>query len=114
VTAYPQVHLLNQVHDSILLQLPFLEATELIPRVLKTMQIWLELKGGRKFTVPLEAAGGWNWGYAVTWTQADYKAGRCREDKIGNLRSNIYGLMKWTGKEDRERPNPKRRLRDYL
>jgi len=22
--------------------------------------------------------------------------------------------MKWTGKEDRERPNPKRRLRDYL
>jgi len=111
---YPQTHLLGQGHDSILIQLPFSEATELIPKVLKTMQIWLELKGGRKFTVPLEAAGGWNWGYAVTWTQADYKIGRCRADKIGTLRSNIYGLTKWTGKEDRERPNPKRRLRDYL
>ena len=111
---YPQVQLLNQVHDSVLLQLPFTEKEELIPKVLKTMQIWLDLKGGRKFTVPLEAAGGWNWGYVKSWTIADYEAGRCTETKVGNLRSNIYGLTKWIGQEERERPNPKKRLRDYL
>ncbi len=111
---YPQVQLLNQVHDSILLQLPFSEATELIPLVLRTMKIVLELKGDRKFTVPLEASGGWNWGYAHAWAVADYEAGRCRQDQIGNLRSNIYGLTKWIGKENRDRPNPKRRLKDYL
>jgi len=111
---YPQVQLLNQVHDSILLQLPFSEATELISLVLRSMQVSLDLKGGRKFTVPLEAAGGWNWGYTEAWTTTDYEAGRCRQDQIGNLRSNMYGLTKWIGKESRDRPNPKRRLRDYL
>jgi len=91
---FPQVQLLNQVHDSILFQLPFREAEHLVPEILKTMQVTIELKGGRPFTVPLDAAGGWNWGYA--------------DD------NNKYGLKKWTGKEDRDRPSPKRRLRDYL
>lgn len=91
---FPQVQLLNQVHDSILFQVPFREAEQLIPEVLKTMQVTIELKGGRPFTVPLEAAGGWNWGYA--------------DD------NNTYGLKKWTGKEERSRPSPKRRLRDFL
>jgi len=92
---YPQVQLLNQVHDSILFQIPFREATHLIPEILKTMQVTIELHGGRPYTVPLEAAGGWNWGYA-------------------NKENNIYGLKKWTGQEDRDRPSPKRRLRDFL
>ena len=111
---YPQVQLLNQVHDSILFQVPFREAEELIPRVLKTMQVTLELAGGRKFLVPLDAAGGWNWGYVQFWDKADFAEGRCREDQIGKVRDNQYGLKKWTGKEDRERPSPKRRLQDYL
>jgi DNA polymerase-1 len=93
---YPQVQLLNQVHDSILFQVPFRQAEYLIPQVLKTMEVTIELKGGRPFTVPLEAATGWNWGYA---------------DKEGN---NKYGLKKWTGKEERFPPSPKRRLRDLL
>jgi len=91
---FPQVQLLNQVHDSILFQVPFNEAKHLIPEILKTMQVTIELKGGRPFTVPLEAAAGWNWGYADE--------------------NNKYGLKKWTGQEDRDRPSPKRRLRDYL
>lgn len=94
---FPQVQLLNQVHDSILLQLPFSEHQELVPKILEVMQVTLELKRGRKFTIPLEAAGGWNWGYA---------------DK--KLITNRYGLSKWTGKEEREAPNPIRRLSDYL
>ena len=92
---YPNVQLLNQVHDSILFQVPFREATHLIPEILKTMQVAIELKGGRQFTVPLEASGGWNWGYA-------------------DNENNKYGLKKWTGKEDRDRPSPKSRLRDLL
>lgn len=111
---YPQVQLLNQVHDSILLQLPFSEAEDLIPAVLETMKVELTLKGSRKFSVPLDAAAGWNWGYAEQWTRKDYEAGRCREAQIGNFRKNEYGLAKWTGKEERESPSPRNRLKDYL
>jgi len=111
---YPQVQLLNQVHDSILFQVPFSEASDLIPRVLKTMQVTLELKGGRQFSVPLEAAAGWNWGYAQYWSKEDHEAGKCSASAVSTLRDNIYGLSKWTGKEDRERPSPKTRLSDYL
>lgn len=92
---FREVQLLNQVHDSILFQLPFRRHEELIPEVLKTMQVTIELKGGRAFTVPLEAAGGWNWGYY-------------------DETNNKYGLTKWKGKEGRERPSPKSRLKDYL
>ena len=92
---YPQVQLLNQVHDSVLLQIPHSEKDDLIPLILDTMKVELELKGGRKFSIPLDAAGGWNWGYA---------------DKKGNP----YGLKAWTGTETRSKPSPRERLRDYL
>jgi len=88
---YPEVELLNQVHDSILFQVPFNRAAELIPKILETMAVTLTLKGGRKFTVPLDAAGGWNWGYV---------------DKEGN---NPWGLKKWSGSESREKPRKIRR-----
>lgn len=82
--AHPQVQLLNQVHDSILFQIPFSEAADLVPRVLETMKVEIQLKQGRAFSVPLEAAGGWNWGY--------------------QSQENPYGLSKWKGKEDRIAP----------
>lgn len=103
--AFPQVQLLNQVHDSILLQLPLSEATDLVPQVLETMKVTLELKGGRRFSVPLEAAGGWNWGY------------RTEDLKTGKV-TNPNGLMKWKGKETRVPPQLRRKkqrsLREYL
>lgn len=111
---YPQVQLLNQVHDSILFQVPFSEAAELIPKILETMKITLRLAGGRDFYVPLEAAGGWNWGYVATWSKEDFVEGKCREDQIGKVKDNPHGLAKWKGKEERERPNPTKRLRDYF
>jgi len=91
---FPQVQLLNQVHDSILFQVPYPQKEKLIPEVLETMKVELVLKGGRKFCVPLEAAGGWNWSKAH--------------------KTNQYGLKAWTGKETRNRPNPKRRIKDYI
>lgn len=92
--AFPQVQLLNQVHDSILLQIPSAEKTELVPEILKIMSVSLKLKGDRNFVIPLDAAGGWNWGYAG--------------------KDNPYGLKGWKGKEERVAPNPRRRLKDYL
>jgi DNA polymerase I len=92
--AFPQVQLLNQVHDSILLQLPFSEVEDLAPRIMEEMKVTLQLKGGRDFTVPLDAAGGWNWGYA---------------DK-----QNPHGLKGWKGSETRDKPSPRKRLKDYL
>lgn len=92
--AHPEVQLLNQVHDSILFQIPFEMAEELIPRILKTMQVTLELKRGRLFTIPLDAAGGWNWGYA---------------DK-----TNPWGLKAWTGSETREAPFQRRSLKQSI
>jgi DNA polymerase I-like protein with 3'-5' exonuclease and polymerase domains len=103
--AFPQVQLLNQVHDSILFQLPFREIVESIPKILEVMQVTITLKGGRKFTVPLDAAGGWNWGYR-------------NENKKTKVVENPYGLSKWKGSETRTPPRflPKKRqtLRDHL
>jgi DNA polymerase-1 len=95
---FPQVQLLNQVHDSILLQVPFSEVEELAPRILKVMEVTRTLKGGRQFTVPLDAAGGWNWGYQDP-------------EKV----TNYHGLTKWRGKEERAAPSVRKRsLKDYL
>lgn len=93
---FPQVQLLNQVHDSILFQVPFCEAEDLIPEVLDTMKVEIELVGGRPFSIPLDAAGGWNWGYY---------------DKD----ANPYGIKGWKGTEKRIAPvKAKQRLKDYL
>jgi DNA polymerase-1 len=89
------VQFLNQVHDSLLLQVPLHEANEIIPQILEVMRVDIELVGGRSFHVPLEAKAGWNWG------NFDPKA-------------NPYGLKTWKGREDRERPSPRRRLKDYV
>jgi DNA polymerase-1 len=50
-----------QVHDSALFSVPIKEAHELIPLVIEHMKVEWELKGGRKFQVPLEAKVGYNW-----------------------------------------------------
>lgn len=94
---FPEVQLLNQVHDSILFQLPFEAAEELIPKVLDVMQVELTLKEGRKFAIPLDAAGGFNWGYA---------------DK--EMKENPWGLKKWKGTETRESPAKQKRSLKHL
>lgn len=91
---FKQVQLLNQVHDSILFQLPFPLAEELVPQVLEAMKVKIKLKGGREFCIPLDAAGGWNWGYADE--------------------ENPYGLKKWKNKEDRSAPAYKVKKRHSL
>ena len=95
---FAEVQPLAQVHDSVLFQLPFNRAEELIPKILDTMKVVLPLKGGREFSVPLEAKCGWNWG------DFDYD----------HPEKNPQGLKKWTGSESRKRSLPKKRIFDYL
>lgn len=100
---HKDVQLLNQVHDSILMQLPWKNVPEQVGEILDTMKVEIKLKGGRIFSVPLDAAGGWNWGY---------------HDK-DNPQANPYGLMGWKGEEKRQPPTylvrkKRQSLRDHL
>lgn len=87
---FPQAQLLVQVHDSILMQIPYAEVNALVPQILEEMKVEIELEGGRKFHVPLEAKVGWNWG------DVQYK----NKQPVGNVK----GLMTWKGKEERVPP----------
>lgn len=85
------VQLINQVHDSILLQIPdALVNSGLVEDIMETMEVPLTLKKGRRFVVPLDAKGGWNWG---DWHE----------------KKNPYGLKGWKGEELRTRPTYSRR-----
>lgn len=56
------IHLLMQVHDSILFQYPEELEDEIIPWALEALKARLRLKRDREFFVPTEAKVGWNWG----------------------------------------------------
>ncbi len=98
----PEAELLMPVHDSILFQIPYEGLHELIPRALELLKVTLELKGGRLFSIPLEAQVGFNWAKA-------------RYDEKTGLWENPNGLKKWTGTEERQLPKPKgTRLKHFL
>lgn len=73
-----------QVHDSILFQVDQREVNTLVPLALELLKVTLMLKGGREFSVPLEAEVGWNWGKSNA--------------------ANPFGLSKWKGEESRTPP----------
>ena len=85
------VQLLLQVHDSILVQYPEELEHIIIPKVMELLCITLTLTAGRKFTVPVEAKVGWNYGDVVY-------------DEKGKITSNPHGLVAWKGKDKRKRP----------
>jgi len=80
--------LLLQVHDSILIQYPGEKEDEIIPQVKKAMVVPLELRGGRRFSVPVDVKVGWN------WAKIDPK-------KETFADGNPLGLAKWP--DDRQR-----------
>lgn len=88
---YPEVQLLLQVHDSILLQYPEELEDVIIPEILALLKVTLSLTAGRKFTVPVEAKIGWNYG-DVSYDSKTKKT------------INPSGLKKWKGKDKRKRP----------
>jgi DNA polymerase-1 len=88
---HPDIELLIQVHDSILFQVPIDKVNALVPIALELLKVEIELRGGRKFHVPLEAETGYNWG-------------KRKLNKDGSLKQNEYGLTTWTGEETRSPP----------
>jgi len=88
---------LLQIHDAIVVQYPEELEDEILPSVIKALQIPIQLKHDRVLIVPSEAKTGWNWGSAQT-------------DKNGNIVGNPGGLQKYkqndkrTYKRDAETP----------
>lgn len=60
---WPEVQMLLQVHDSLLLQYPeYYDEPALIRDIKDAFRTVLTLRAGRKFYVPCEVQVGWNWG----------------------------------------------------
>jgi DNA polymerase-1 len=78
-----RVQCLLQVHDSILVQYKEEEEQEIVPWLKQQIEQEVELKHGRRFTIPAEAQVGWNWAYVSD--------------------DNPDGLIKWTGSDARTR-----------
>jgi DNA polymerase-1 len=75
--------ILLQIHDALLVQYPEEAEAEVLPQVLRLIQVPVELNQGRTLLIPSEAKVGWNWG---SWSEA-----------------NPNGLKKYTGSETRTR-----------
>jgi hypothetical protein len=75
--------LLLQIHDAILVQYPEQQESHVLPQLLKTIEVPIELNSKRTLLIPSEAQTGWNWS---------------KETK-----ENPDGLRKWRGFDDRKR-----------
>jgi len=92
-----RVQLMIQVHDSILIQYPEEQEDEIVPWAIQQLHVPLELARGRKFSVPVDAKVGWNWG----------------DDKDSTGKVNPDGLIKWKGHDGRKRTEkPRLSIRD--
>ena len=84
------VQLLLQIHDAILIQYPEHLEDEVLPKVLKTIQVPVELNKDRVLVIPSEAQVGWN------WAKADDKKKFFKD-------GNPDGLKGYTGGDTRKR-----------
>lgn len=91
--------LLLQVHDSILVQYPERDEDTLLPRILEACAAPIELNGGRRVTIPVEAKIGWN------WANVEY-------DRSGKVIGNPDGLMEYKGEHDVRRRQPETTILD--
>lgn len=97
----PEAEILMQVHDSVLIQVPWRDSDRHIREVMNLLRFEVELIGGRRFAVPLEAQVGWNWGKAKI------------DKKTKQIVDNHDGLIVWPNEYKRE-PKPQRRLKDFI
>lgn len=79
-----KVHLLLQVHDSILIQFPEEQEDEILPWAMEQLKVHIPLAKGRDFHVPVDAKVGYNWGEFHETLNPD-------------------GLIKWKGHDSRTR-----------
>lgn len=57
-----RAQLLLQIHDAILVQYPEQLENEIVPDLLRTIIVPVELRHNRRLVIPAEALTGWNWG----------------------------------------------------
>lgn len=88
---FPDLQLLLQVHDSLLIQVPEEQVDAAVAAIKNAFRTELTLRAGRQFYVPCEVQIGWNW---------DYYAVENIEKKI---KANPNGLIKYRGPDDRRR-----------
>lgn len=89
------VQLLLQVHDAILVQYPEEKEDEILPQVLQTIKVPVELHNGRTLHIPSEAKVGWNWG--------SYCCGEGCKNCPAKNKANVDGLRKYSGNDTRTR-----------
>lgn len=62
---FPQVRVISQLHDAILIDYPEAEENAILPRILDVMEIPIMVEGidgvEREMSIPADAAVGWNW-----------------------------------------------------
>ncbi|SRR6266404_595970 len=75
--------LLLQIHDAVLVQYPEETEDEVLPVLIETIKVPIQLNNGRTLTIPSEAKVGWNW--------------------AGHDSNNPDGLKKWAGHDNRSR-----------
>lgn len=66
-----QCQLLLQIHDAILVQYPEHQEPEILPKILATIKVPVQLKHDRTLVIPSEAKIGWNWGEWDAGTNPD-------------------------------------------
>lgn len=82
--------LLLQIHDAILVQYPETLESEILPTLIETIKVPIQLNNNRTLIIPSEALTGWNWAKQET-------------DKTGKVIGNFDGLMKYRGHDERKR-----------
>jgi len=86
---------LLQIHDAIVVQYQEEREAEIIPKLIDTFMVPIELADGRMLRIPSEVKVGWN------WASAEF-------DKSGNVVGNPDGLVKYnlTKGDNRRRSRP--------
>lgn len=86
-----RVELLLQVHDAIVFQYDERDENEVVPAVMKMLELEVPLLHGRSLIIPTEAFVGWNWGYT---------------HNAKKEHTNPDGLIAFIGADSRERTKP--------
>ncbi len=98
----PEVEVILQVHDAVVVQYDEKREEEIIPKIIKIMRKNY-IFNGRDFSIGSDAMVGWNWAKEVT---PEYAAKAAKKGRI--LRVNPDGLRAFGGHDPRrrtERPN---------
>lgn len=100
---FPELQMLIQVHDSLLMQYPEHLEEEIIPWIKEAFRVAITIRGNRTFIVPSEVQVGWNWDYRIDWSEKDFAKGKCTREQVGTCKENPDGMIKYKGRDNRSR-----------